>query len=116
MKEVAFMSAFGAGATFAVVMIVLIVSCLDAKLITYPVIHSPVVWTQFPIALATISFSFGGNVVYPHVEASMRKPKQWPWVVAAGLSTCAILYFMTAIPGYFIYGESVNSPILQQPL
>ncbi|CAO3589053.1 unnamed protein product [Absidia cylindrospora] len=115
MKEVAFMSAFGAFATAIVVLIVLVVSCIDQTHFTAEQIathtHEPVIWSQFPISLATISFSFGGNIVYPHVEASMKKPKDWPKVAAAGLGTCAALYFLTAIPGYYIFGDAVASPI-----
>ncbi|CAO3611708.1 unnamed protein product [Cunninghamella blakesleeana] len=115
MKEVAIMSAFGAVATAVVVIIVLVVACVDQAGFTADKIasihHEPVIWSQFPVALATISFSFGGNIVYPHVEASMKKPKDWPKVCAAGLGSCALLYFLTAIPGYYIFGSTVASPI-----
>ncbi|KAI7888290.1 transmembrane amino acid transporter protein-domain-containing protein [Mucor mucedo] len=110
MKEVAWMSALGALATLIVVVIVLVVSCIDKNTIP-PAHHESVIWSQFPIALSTISFSFGGNAVYPHVEASMKKPKDWPKVVAAGLSTCAGLYFLSAVPGYLVYGDQVQSPV-----
>ncbi|KAL0576583.1 hypothetical protein ABG067_008911, partial [Albugo candida] len=73
--------------------------------------HDIVIWDKFPVALATIAFSFGGNVTYPHVEASMKKPKQWPKVATFGLSTCAVLYFIVAISGYLVYGRSVVSPV-----
>ncbi|RCI01698.1 hypothetical protein CU098_011204 [Rhizopus stolonifer] len=110
MKEVAFMSALGALATLIVVFIVLGVSMVD-KQNSPPAHHDSVIWSEFPIALSTISFSFGGNPVYPHVEASMKKPKQWPLAVAGGLSTCAALYILTAVPGYYVYGDQVKSPI-----
>ncbi|KAI7903424.1 transmembrane amino acid transporter protein-domain-containing protein [Cokeromyces recurvatus] len=110
MKEVAWMSAFGAVATLVVVFICLAMSAID-KPNQVNVHHDAVIWNMFPIALSTISFSFGGNVVYPHVEASMKKPQDWPKVVAGGLSTCAFMYFVTAISGYLIYGSNVLSPI-----
>ncbi|KAG0739812.1 hypothetical protein G6F57_000744 [Rhizopus arrhizus] len=110
MKEVAWMSACGAMATVIVVFIVLVVSCIDLQHMA-PAHHDPVIWNKFPIALSTISFSFGGNVVYSHVEASMKKPSQWPKAVAGGLSTCAVLYFLSAVPGYYIYGDQAQSPI-----
>jgi amino acid permease len=110
MKEVAWMSAFGAAATVVVVLICLVCSAIDAPQ-QVNVHHDSVIWDMFPIALSTISFSFGGNVVYPHVEASMKNPRHWNKVVAAGLSTCAVLYFITAISGYLIYGTNVVSPI-----
>lgn len=110
MKEVAFMSAMGAVATLVVVIICLVMACIDLKTIP-PAHHDAVIWNQFPIALSTISFSFGGNSVYPHVEASMKKPSDWPKVVVGGLSTCACLYFLSAIPGYYVYGDQVLSPV-----
>lgn len=110
MKEAAWMSALGAIATLVVVIIVLVVACMDKNYIP-PTHHDVVIWDKFPIALSTISFSFGGNAIYPHVEASMKKPKDWPKVVAAGLSTCAALYFLSAVPGYLVYGNTVKSPV-----
>ncbi|KAH8556154.1 transmembrane amino acid transporter protein-domain-containing protein [Umbelopsis sp. PMI_123] len=112
MKEVAFMSTVGALATVICVLIVVVVSLKD-KDNYVGVEHDVVIWNQFPIALSTISFSFGGNVVYPHVEASMARPRQWKWVVTAGLSTCAVLYYLTAVPGYYVYGIETLSPIYE---
>ncbi|KAI9303739.1 transmembrane amino acid transporter protein-domain-containing protein [Cunninghamella echinulata] len=110
MKEVAWMSAFGSFTTVVVVIIVVVMACIDHAGRSF-VEHDSVVWPQFPFALATISFSFGGNVIYPHVEASMRKKNQWPWVIAIGLSTCGALYVLCAVPGYYIYGRETVSPI-----
>ncbi|KAG1465475.1 hypothetical protein G6F56_004878 [Rhizopus delemar] len=110
MKEVAWMSAMGALATVIVVIIVIVIACIDLQTIPQAH-HDSVIWNKFPIALSTISFSFGGNAVYPHVEASMKKPQQWPRAIAAGLTTCAILYLITAVPGYYVYGDQAQSPI-----
>ncbi|KAI9252596.1 transmembrane amino acid transporter protein-domain-containing protein [Sporodiniella umbellata] len=110
MKEVAWMSAFGALATLVVVIIVLICSAIDRPN-HLDVHHDAVIWEMFPIALSTISFSFGGNVIYPHVEASMKQPRDWPKVIAGGLSTCAVLYIVTAVTGYLVYGDTVLSPV-----
>ncbi|KAI8883422.1 hypothetical protein K501DRAFT_219314 [Backusella circina FSU 941] len=110
MKEVAWMSAFGAIATVVVVLIVLIMSAIDRPNVV-DVHHDAVIWEMFPIALSTISFSFGGNVVYPHVEASMKHPRNWSKAVAGGLSTCAAMYIITAVAGYLVYGSDVASPV-----
>jgi amino acid permease len=53
----------------------------------------------------------GGNPVYAHVEAGMRRPQDWNKVIFAALSTCVGLYFLTAVPGYLIYGDKAESPI-----
>ncbi|KAI9481691.1 MAG: transmembrane amino acid transporter protein-domain-containing protein [Benjaminiella poitrasii] len=110
MKELAWMSAFGVIAIFIVIVAVLAMAAID-KSNQVNIQHDVVIWDMFPIALSTISFSFGGNVVYPHVEASMKKPRDWPKVVAAGLSTCAAMYFIVAVSGYLVYGRNVLSPV-----
>ncbi|KAI8371331.1 transmembrane amino acid transporter protein-domain-containing protein [Radiomyces spectabilis] len=110
MKEVGFLSAFGMLATVIVVFIVLVESVKDIPNQTN-IIHDPVIWDQFPIALSSIAFSFGGNPVYANVEAGMRRPQDWAKAVTGGLSTCAALYFLTAVPGYYVYGQSVQSPV-----
>ncbi|KAI9246265.1 transmembrane amino acid transporter protein-domain-containing protein [Phascolomyces articulosus] len=112
LKEITFMSAVGAITTMIAVFIVVIESPIDHN--RHPereVVHDGVIWTGFPSALATIAFSFGGNNTYPHVEHALKKPHQWKWAVTAGLSTCTALYFMTAIPGYWSYGNAAKSPI-----
>ncbi|CEG73004.1 hypothetical protein RMATCC62417_08470 [Rhizopus microsporus] len=110
MKEVGVLSAFGMLATVVVVLIVVVVALQDK--VNYPnVEHHNVIWDQFPIALSSITFSFGGNPVYAHVEAGMKHPQNWNKVITAGLATCSGLYFLTAIPGYYVYGDSTSSPI-----
>ncbi|ORX54982.1 hypothetical protein DM01DRAFT_1335276 [Hesseltinella vesiculosa] len=110
MKEAAWTSAVGSVTTAAVVFIVLVAACVERQSLP-PAVHDGVIWPQFPSALATISFSFGGNVIYPNVESSMRHRKDWPKIIAAGLSTCACLYLLCAIPGYYIYGRDTVTPI-----
>ncbi|KAI9308426.1 transmembrane amino acid transporter protein-domain-containing protein [Cunninghamella echinulata] len=109
MKEVGFLSAFGALSTVVTILIVLAESIKDEKN-QVNVHRDAVVWDQFPIALSSIVFSFGGNPVYAHVEAGMRHPRAWPKVVSTGLFTCFIMYLLIAVPGYYIYGKDVQSP------
>ncbi|CAO3600707.1 unnamed protein product [Absidia cylindrospora] len=109
MKEVGVTSAFGALATLVTILIVLVEAVRDKK--NNPNVHTdPVIWDQFPIALSSIVFSFGGNPVYAHVEAGMRRPQDWNKVVIGGLTSCVVIYMLMAIPGYYIYGDQVTSP------
>ncbi|KAI9245019.1 transmembrane amino acid transporter protein-domain-containing protein [Sporodiniella umbellata] len=110
MKEVGFLSAFGMLATVIVVLIVIVVALQD-KVNQINVHRDSVIWDQFPIALSSIVFSFGGNPVYANIEAGMKKPRDWNKVIAAGLSTCSVIYFLTAVPGYYVYGSLVRSPV-----
>ncbi|KAG2216656.1 hypothetical protein INT45_007940 [Circinella minor] len=74
-------------------------------------IKENVIWDGWPSAIAVIAFSLGGNVIYPNCEAAMRRPERWPIVAMLGLSSCALLYIMVAIPGYLVYGETAQNPI-----
>ncbi|KAI8146984.1 transmembrane amino acid transporter protein-domain-containing protein [Fennellomyces sp. T-0311] len=112
LREVTLTSAAGAICTMIAVFVVVIQAPIDRH--QHPeraVVQDSVIWTGFPTALSTIAFSFGGNNTYPHVEHALRKPNQWKWAVFAGLTTCTLLYFMTAIPGYYAYGRDTQSPI-----
>ncbi|KAF9164487.1 hypothetical protein BGX21_003273 [Mortierella sp. AD011] len=113
LKEVAIMSIFGALATVVLVIVAVRGSIVDHSNPIYSdVNHDFVILPNLPIAIASISFCFSGNIVYVHVEESMRYPKSWNKVVAAALGSCTVLYLATAIPGYFTYGDRAQSPIL----
>ncbi|KAL0092387.1 transmembrane amino acid transporter protein-domain-containing protein [Phycomyces blakesleeanus] len=112
LKEVTAIAAIGALSTIMAVFIVLIQAPMDC--LAHPeieVVRNGVIWEGFPTALATISFSFGGNNTYPHIEHALGKPQQWKWAIFAGLSTCTCLYILTAVPGYWSYGASTQSPV-----
>ncbi|CAO3702804.1 unnamed protein product [Rhizopus stolonifer] len=112
LKEVTVIAAMGAICTMIAVFIVLIQGPMyHNSHPEVPVVHESVIWNGFPLALSTIAFSFGGNNTYPHVEHALKKPHQWKWAVTAGLSTCVSLYFLTAVPGYWSFGSSTQSPI-----
>ncbi|CAH1760335.1 9707_t:CDS:2 [Entrophospora sp. SA101] len=115
LKEVLILSIFGSFATFFCVIVIVVLSfqdLSDVRNLPDPPSHDFVVFSQFPIALATISFSFGGNNVFPHIEENMEKPKNWNKVAIATMSTCALMYSLVAFSGYYVYGDLTTSPIL----
>lgn len=112
MKEMTFLSVFGMLSTVVVILIVLGVAVKEAP-DHVDSHHDGVIWNMFPIALSSISFSFGGNPVYPHVEQSMRNRRDWNKVITAGLTFCVLLYFLAAVPGYYVYGSDSKSPIYE---
>jgi amino acid permease len=59
MKEIGIFSFFGLISTFVCVVIVVAVAVNDNKTNPVPVEHDNVLWDQFPIALSSISFSYG---------------------------------------------------------
>lgn len=112
LREITALAAVGALCTMMAVFIVLVQSPMDHNAHPERIVETDsVIWTGFPSALATIAFSYGGNNTYPHVEHAMKKPHQWKYAIAAGLTTCTGLYFLTAIPGYWSYGRDTKSPI-----
>ncbi|KAF9974730.1 hypothetical protein BGZ73_001813 [Actinomortierella ambigua] len=76
------------------------------------VVQHEIITLNLPRAMATISFAYGGNVVYPHVEQSMREPKKWNRAIWLALVTCFIMYIVVAAVGYAAYGADTLSPIL----
>ncbi|KAG0075170.1 hypothetical protein BGZ90_010145 [Linnemannia elongata] len=78
MKEAAITSVLGALATVVLVVVAVRGSILDLDNPVYAdVNHSLVIFSHLPTAVASISICFGGNVIYVHVEESMRYPKSW---------------------------------------
>ncbi|KAG0229662.1 hypothetical protein BGW42_001423 [Actinomortierella wolfii] len=113
LREVAIMSIFGALATVFLVVCTIRGSIVEMQKPDYTNPgHDFIVWANLPITIASISICYGGNVVYMHVEEAMRYPRSWNRVLTAALSTCAVMYLATAVPGYLAYGQDAKSPIL----
>lgn len=111
MKEIAWTSFVGMAACFVSSLMVIVMVGIDSPTHAADAVHSNIVWEGFPTSLATIAFSMGGNVIYPNVEASMRRPRSWPITVITAVTTCAMLYIAISIPGYYVYGEDVSNPL-----
>ncbi|KAI8871035.1 hypothetical protein GQ42DRAFT_162301 [Ramicandelaber brevisporus] len=116
MSEVAVLSIFGYVSSLVVVLVAVIEGARDYDAVRIrtpdPITHSVLSIGGVPLALASISFAYAGNVVYPHVEASMKKPQQWRKVLACGMLVVSVMYLCIAIGGYAVYGNITQSPIL----
>ncbi|KAJ9069358.1 hypothetical protein DSO57_1019357 [Entomophthora muscae] len=112
MKEYVWLSILGVMTTVFTVVIACVLGLIHLPELT-SIQHEPVNWTLMPVALSTIGFSFGGSVIYPHVESGMRDPKQWPRVLFLALLTVSGLYLLMGSVGYYVYGKGVRSPIME---
>lgn len=67
MKDIAWTSFVGVVAVLVTTFICVIVAGINDKQnnVSRMVRHDNIIWEGFPVALSTIAFSFGGNVVYP---------------------------------------------------
>ncbi|KAK9720603.1 hypothetical protein K7432_004064 [Basidiobolus ranarum] len=111
-KEIALMSAFGALATLVVVIVSVVVGFIDLnQRVTGAANHQFMNTSGLPLALASICFSFGGNVIYPHVESGMAHPKSWSKVLTMAMATICGMYVLISVCGYYVYGQTVQSPI-----
>ncbi|ORX81387.1 hypothetical protein K493DRAFT_316502 [Basidiobolus meristosporus CBS 931.73] len=114
-REVTVLSFFGTFTTVFAIIVVVVVSFVGTN---HPVpetepTHTFVSWSHVPLALGSIGFSFGGNVVFPHVEATMKNPKAWNKVMSLSIGSVSILYLLIAICGYYVFGSSVKAPIFE---
>ncbi|KAF9901753.1 hypothetical protein BX616_002154 [Lobosporangium transversale] len=116
MKEIAVLSLIGAGATVGVVMITVGVS---AEMVIHRAVeavaatHQFADWSKVPLSLATMSYAYGGNVVYPQVEQTMKHPRKWSTALWLALSTCFVMYISIAVAGYLAFGNLTMNPILE---
>ncbi|KAI8599888.1 transmembrane amino acid transporter protein-domain-containing protein [Dissophora ornata] len=116
MKEIALLSIIGAGATIGVVMITVGVSAdmmIHRASVTLSAAHKLIDWSKIPLSLATISFAYGGNVVYPHMEQTMRHPRSWSKALWIALTACLFMYMSIAVAGYLAFGSATMSPVLK---
>ena len=113
LKEVGWISLFGAIASAVVVLIVAICSVQDYSNYKDLVDHKLIDFSRLGSVLGTFCFSYGGNYVYPEIYRNMGKNKSQfngAMTIAVGLIT--ILYTITGIFGYSTYGSQSVSPVL----
>ncbi|KAJ2816623.1 hypothetical protein FBU31_006511, partial [Coemansia sp. 'formosensis'] len=116
MSEAAILAIFGLIASIVVIIVATAMSIAHPYTKMHPTEPAPgedvAIAIGIPVALSSIVFSYSGSVVYPHVEASMKKPKQWSTVVYTAMSFCAVAYLLIGVSGYWAYGDQVVSPVL----
>ncbi|KAG0230423.1 hypothetical protein BGW41_002526 [Actinomortierella wolfii] len=108
LKEVSLLSIFGTLATLVLCVVTMVESIVQFPELKATVGHDAVILQNLPMAVATISVCFGGNVVYMHVEESMRYPRSWNKVLIWSMLACVVMYSMVAIPGYLAYGNTAR--------
>eukprot|EP00761_Pharyngomonas_kirbyi_P000876 gb/GECH01000877.1/.p1 GENE.gb/GECH01000877.1/~~gb/GECH01000877.1/.p1 ORF type:complete len:451 (+),score=48.54 gb/GECH01000877.1/:1-1353(+) len=119
MKEVSLVSMLGMAASAFTVVVVVVLGTVDktdlkreaSQNVSNQVVN--VSWNGIPQSFAGMAFSFGGHSVFPKVAHTMKKPQQFNRVANFAFLSIAGLYIPVAIVGYWVYGDSVKSPILQ---
>ncbi|RKP07203.1 transmembrane amino acid transporter protein-domain-containing protein [Thamnocephalis sphaerospora] len=111
LKEAAILSVFGTLTTAAVAVITAALCGTMLGDEGHQAAHSLVNVENLPVALATISFAYSGNMVYPHVEESMRHPGSWSRVLTSAVATITAIYVTISVPAYLALGSDTLSPI-----
>ncbi|KAI8139401.1 transmembrane amino acid transporter protein-domain-containing protein [Fennellomyces sp. T-0311] len=111
MRDVSFMSFFASMATVCLVLVMTIVAVSDFHDSAARVHHDWAIAENIPIAFSTFSFSYCGNVIFPHLEASMADPSSWPKVLLVATFSVTIIYLLMGSLCYLSYGSQVQNPV-----
>lgn len=111
LREVTLLGVSGAFTTISVVLCVAIYGGISFDP-SKPVERNPFEETTFAQSLGIIAFAYGGSVVYPHVEATMKNPRSWTRIVSYAVVSVTAIYMLVAATGYAYYGNEVEDNIL----
>ncbi|KAJ1665153.1 hypothetical protein IW140_003573 [Coemansia sp. RSA 1813] len=74
--------------------------------------HQFIIGEGIPSALASISFMYAGAVAFPHIEGNMKKAVQFGWMLFLSNTLVCGAYLISAVTGYYAFGNQTLSPIL----
>eukprot|EP01065_Artemidia_motanka_P030184 TRINITY_DN361_c0_g1_i2.p1 TRINITY_DN361_c0_g1~~TRINITY_DN361_c0_g1_i2.p1 ORF type:complete len:465 (+),score=187.96 TRINITY_DN361_c0_g1_i2:65-1459(+) len=118
LREVSFMSLFGAFATISVAIVVIVVGIADSGTHgKHTVIHASKLGDGF----GTIVLGLGGAATMPAIERQMSatigegqgNPRRYKNVLVAVFASLALVYMPVAFTGYYVYGEDVAGLVLE---
>ena len=115
-KDFWFIALAAAGSTtIAVILIIIKYIQIAAPLDLFNVKKATVTIGTFASAFGTIVFGFTGSSLFPTIQSDMKDPSPESFAKAAylGYFGIAFLYVPTAIGGYLVLGEDLQSSILR---
>ncbi|KAL6009169.1 hypothetical protein ACLOJK_022396 [Asimina triloba] len=102
----AYISAFGAVASIAVVVSVI---CTGAESVGFHERGRLFSSSGVIPAVSIFAFCYGGHAVYPTIYASMAHKKRFGCILLLCFLLCTINYGTIAVAGYMMYGDDVKS-------
>ncbi|KAI8096762.1 transmembrane amino acid transporter protein-domain-containing protein, partial [Halteromyces radiatus] len=115
MRDVSFMSVVATLASVSLVLIISVASTADYRIENDTDIqqnhHHIAIPRQFPMAFSTFSFSYCGNVIYPHLEGCMNHPRHWSKVLMVATIIVTVMYVIIGFVCYLVYGNQVLNPV-----
>lgn len=64
---------------------------------------------NLPVALGLYGYCYSGHAVFPNIYTSMKKRTQFTAVLIASFTICTIMYAVTALMGYTMFGDETKS-------
>ncbi|XP_065557239.1 uncharacterized protein LOC136025283 isoform X2 [Artemia franciscana] len=90
----------------------IIQAAIDAPTVSPPPEYPAPGFLSFFLAFGAILFSFGGASTFPTIQIDMKDKTKFPKAVAIAFVGLMLIYFPMATTGYYVYGDSVDSNIL----
>mmetsp|Transcript_8157 Transcript_8157/g.14789 ORF Transcript_8157/g.14789 Transcript_8157/m.14789 type:complete len:446 (+) Transcript_8157:50-1387(+) len=84
----------------------------DDTYVFSPPTHKLLDFKLFPSAFSAIVLSFGGAATFPTIEGNMEKPHHFSKTLNKAFAILVFLYLVTAVAGYYTFGDITFSPIL----
>ncbi|KAK3786475.1 hypothetical protein RRG08_058532 [Elysia crispata] len=87
----------------------------DASNVPTP-FFAPLDFKSFLMAFGLLSFGFGGHQVFPTIQVDMKRPENFVYSAAFGLSIVLCMYLPVAVTAFTVYGSNIHDNVLMSLL
>ena len=109
MKEIAFISLFGAAASIIVVFVVIAEDIIEKP---KEVHYGGQDLSTFSQAFATMAFSYGAHAVFPAIERSLPSKKCFPYIINISFPMIMSCYVLISAVSFWAFGDAVEDNVL----
>ncbi|KAK8662276.1 hypothetical protein V6N13_091861 [Hibiscus sabdariffa] len=107
LSVLSYISAGGVVASFLVVICLFWVGLVDQ--VGFHNKGTPFNLATLPVAVGLYGFCYSGHAVFPNIYTSMAEPAKFSSVLLSCFGICTLLYAGTAVMGYKMFGEAMES-------
>ncbi|VDM95990.1 unnamed protein product [Thelazia callipaeda] len=98
--------------TIVAVLLITLGISIDASICMAKAHYPKVSITGAVVSLGTFLFAFSGHQVFPTIQHDMYRPMEFTKSVILGFILVALLYMPLSIYGYWTYGNSMHSSVI----